>query len=67
MVSAEAESFGLQRKLKFYWKSAAQNMQKLKCIHLTEEKNMGTDFLRVCNCLQEGEYITNPAEVWGTT
>ena len=45
MVSAEAESFGLQRKLKFYWKSRAQNMQKLKVYPPRRREKYGNRFL----------------------
>ena len=45
MVSAEAESFGLQRKLKFYWKSTAQNMQKFKVHPPRRREKYGNRFL----------------------
>ena len=45
MVSAEAESFGLQRKLKFYGKSGAQNVQKLKVHPPCRREKYGNRFL----------------------
>ena len=45
MVNAEAESFGLQRTFKSYWKSGAQNMQKLKVHPSRRREKYGNRFL----------------------